>query len=102
MRKVWAERNPSLDKKEIYADMGANFSSHVLKYVPRVVPPPEVSLPRYDNVIETFKRVRDGATGTFFCVVVFFFCVLLLNPLVFPSVQNDCIYIAFYLARVSI
>ena len=63
VRRVWKQRYPSWSNQEIEADMRAKLSSHLLKHVPRIVPRPEILLPRYDNVIETFKVVRDGATG---------------------------------------
>ncbi|CAN0445314.1 unnamed protein product, partial [Ascophyllum nodosum] len=63
VRRVWKQRYPSWSNQEIAADMRAKLSSHLLKHVPRIVPRPEILLPRYDNVIETFKVVRDGATG---------------------------------------
>lgn len=56
---VVKQRNPSWDDKNVKA----NFSGSIMKYVPRVVPRTEILLQRFDNVIGTFKVVRDGATG---------------------------------------
>lgn len=63
VRSVWKLRNPSWNDQEIASDMRAKYASHLLKHVPRIVPPPEILLPRFDNLVETFKNVRD-VTGT--------------------------------------
>lgn len=70
VRRVWKLRNPSWNDKEIASDMRAKYSSHLLKHVPRIVPRPDILLPRFDNLIETFKHIRDGATGTTVVVCV--------------------------------
>lgn len=65
VRAVVQKRCPSRGEKELNVFMRGSFSNLILKHVPRVVPPPDVLVPRFENVIETFKGVRDGATGKF-------------------------------------
>ncbi|CAM9697195.1 unnamed protein product [Hapterophycus canaliculatus] len=43
--------------------MAKNYANQVLKYVPRVVPQPDVLVQRYDLVIDAFTDVRDAKTG---------------------------------------
>lgn len=45
--------------------MRENFSNLILRHVPRIVPPPDVLVPRFEHLIDNFKGVRDGATGKF-------------------------------------
>lgn len=65
VRAVARERCPSRDEQEINAFMRQNFSNLISRHVVRTVPRPEIVVPRFENVIETFKGVRDAATGTF-------------------------------------
>ena len=39
--------------------------SLLLRHVPRLVPPADIIASRFENVIDTFKGVRDGVTGNF-------------------------------------
>ena len=57
------ERCPSLDEKELNAFMRENISRLILTHVPRVVPSTPILVPRVENVIDSFKEVRDGVTG---------------------------------------
>lgn len=63
VEKVLESRHPTWNSREIKAFMSKHYS-RIVKHVPRVVPPAPVLVQRFDNVINTFRSIRDASTGT--------------------------------------
>jgi hypothetical protein len=58
--------NPNMEPREVQWFLLKN-PSLVLKHAPRVIPPPEILIKRYDEVINLYRSIPDIVTGERFC-----------------------------------
>ena len=66
LRVAVARLNPKMEPREVQRFLLKN-PRLVLKHAPRVIPPPEILIKRYDDVINLYRSIPDIITGERFC-----------------------------------
>ena len=91
-----ARLSPKMEPREVQRFLLKNPRS-VLKHAPRVIPPPEILMKRYDEVINLYRSIPDIVTGERFydflieivagvtCLIAFVFLLLYFSQVTFFS-----------------